>query len=166
MFYCFLSFPVYCLLEGGNAIKILKCQRRDRLTGHIQRVSIPVHDHLDAVGVFELFPGFDSGSQIYAADFRVSVYKRGNGIIDHFRNGHGFVPLNHHNDITIHVGGRFGNVIAVLNSMNRFQREIKITSEVRDLGDGQTAEVAVLYLGMGQAYYVAPKGDIAEIGAG
>lgn len=59
---------------------------------------------------------------------------------------------------------RFQNVIGILNEVNKFNREITVTSEVRDLPDGTTAEVTALYLGLGQAYYSGAKGSIAGIG--
>jgi hypothetical protein len=62
------------------------------------------------------------------------------------------------------LGVRFMNVIGVLNDVNKWNREITITSEVRRLADGSSAEVAVLYLGLGQAYYVTNKGDAAGVG--
>ena len=59
---------------------------------------------------------------------------------------------------------RFLNVIGVLNAVNKFNRDITVTSEVRELEGGASAEVAALYLGIGQAYYVTSKGDAAGIG--
>jgi hypothetical protein len=59
---------------------------------------------------------------------------------------------------------RFQNVIGILNEINKFNQEISVTSEVRPLPDGPTAEVKVLYLGLGQAYYVTVSGNAAGIG--
>ena len=59
---------------------------------------------------------------------------------------------------------RFLNVIGVLNAVNKFNRDITVTSEVRELEGGVSAEVAALYLGIGQAYYVTSRGDAAGIG--
>lgn len=58
---------------------------------------------------------------------------------------------------------RFQNVIGILNEMNKFHREITVASEVRELPDGSKAEVSVLYLGLGQAYY-CNAGGIGGIG--
>jgi FtsZ-binding cell division protein ZapB len=60
---------------------------------------------------------------------------------------------------------RFQNVIGVLNEINKFNREITVTSEVRALPDGTSTEVTALYIGIGQGYYVNAKGDIAGVGA-
>jgi hypothetical protein len=59
---------------------------------------------------------------------------------------------------------RFQNVIGILNEMNKFCREITEASEVRDLPDGSSAEVSVLYLGLGQAYYCNLNGGVAGVG--
>lgn len=59
---------------------------------------------------------------------------------------------------------RWQNVVGVLNEMNKFQRELVVASEVRTLPDGSSAEVATLYLGLGQAYYVNATGTVAAIG--
>ena len=59
---------------------------------------------------------------------------------------------------------RYGNVIALLNAVNRFNREITLTSDLRKIGEGATARVDVLYLGLGQAYYVTADATAAGIG--
>ncbi len=59
---------------------------------------------------------------------------------------------------------RFQNIIGILNEVNKFNREITVTSEVRKLPDGTSAEVTALYIGIGQAYYVNGRGDVAGIG--
>lgn len=68
------------------------------------------------------------------------------------------------NDTEVALGVRFRNVIFVLNEVNKFNRELTVVSEVRDLADGRTAEVTTLYVGIGQAYYVSNGGDAAGIG--
>lgn len=62
------------------------------------------------------------------------------------------------------IGERLRCVLGILNEVNRFQNEITSTTEIRDLGNGETSEVDVLYLGISQAYYVNGKGDAAGIG--
>jgi hypothetical protein len=64
----------------------------------------------------------------------------------------------------VSLGQRFLNVIALLNEVNRFNREITITSEVRTLANGREAEVTAIYVGLGQAYYVSARRDAAGIG--
>jgi predicted nucleic acid-binding Zn-ribbon protein len=59
---------------------------------------------------------------------------------------------------------RYQNVIGTLNEINKFNRDITVVSEVRSLPGGATMEVQALYIGLGQAYYVSPKGDLAGTG--
>jgi hypothetical protein len=56
------------------------------------------------------------------------------------------------------------NVVGILNQVTKFQREVSVTSEVRVLPGGATAEVAALYVGLGQAYYVTNDGTSAGVG--
>jgi hypothetical protein len=63
------------------------------------------------------------------------------------------------------LGDRFRNVVGILNEVNKFNREITVTSEVRALLDGTSAEVTALYVGIGQAYYVTADGKAAGIGS-
>ena len=59
---------------------------------------------------------------------------------------------------------RYQNVVGILNAVNKFNREITLANEVRELPDGAKAEVQTLYLGLGQAYYVSANGKRAGIG--
>lgn len=59
---------------------------------------------------------------------------------------------------------RFQNVVGILNEVDKFNRDISVTSEIRTLPDGSSAEVTTLYLGAGQAYYVSANGKIAGTG--
>jgi FtsZ-binding cell division protein ZapB len=59
---------------------------------------------------------------------------------------------------------RFQNIIGILNEVNKFSREITLTSEVRSLPDGSSAEVTAMYVGIGQAYYASSDGKIAGTG--
>jgi predicted RNase H-like nuclease (RuvC/YqgF family) len=60
---------------------------------------------------------------------------------------------------------RFQNVVGVLNEVNKFNREISMSSEVRQLSDGNSAQVTAVYVGVGQGYYVSNNGRIAGVGA-
>jgi FtsZ-binding cell division protein ZapB len=62
------------------------------------------------------------------------------------------------------ISERFQNVIGVLNEVNKFDRDVSVTNELRRLPDGSMAEVTVVYLGLGQAYYVTSGGDGAGVG--
>ena len=59
---------------------------------------------------------------------------------------------------------RFQNVIGVLNEVNKFARDITVTSEVKEIEGGKTAEVTAMYLGIGIGYYYNDKGNIAGYG--
>ncbi len=59
---------------------------------------------------------------------------------------------------------RFQNVVGILNEVDKFGRDITSTSEVRELGDGTTSEVAAVYLGLGQGYYASANGLRAGVG--
>ena len=59
---------------------------------------------------------------------------------------------------------RFQNLVGILNAVNKFNREITVTSERRTLPDGSSAEVTALYVGIGQGYYVGAHGTVAGIG--
>jgi Protein of unknown function (DUF3450) len=63
------------------------------------------------------------------------------------------------------VGERFLNVVGILNEINKFQHAINQSSEVIALPDGGEAEVTVMYLGIGQAWYVTGDGKKAGIGS-
>jgi hypothetical protein len=62
------------------------------------------------------------------------------------------------------LGPRFETVVGLLNEVDKFQREVTLTSEVRELGDGTAAEVTALYLGLGQGWYVGVGGRVAGVG--
>ncbi len=67
-------------------------------------------------------------------------------------------------EIKLSLGERYQNVVGILNEVNKFNREITLTSEVRPLPDGSSAEVAAVYLGVGQGYYVSANGNLAGYG--
>lgn len=59
---------------------------------------------------------------------------------------------------------RFQNVVGILNEINKFNREITTTSEVRTLPDGTSSEVTVMYIGIAQAYYASANAQTAGYG--
>lgn len=65
---------------------------------------------------------------------------------------------------TMSLSIRFQNVIGILNEANKFNRQVLVESEVRTLPDGTQVQVTVLYVGLGQAYYVGDNGAVAGIG--
>lgn len=67
-------------------------------------------------------------------------------------------------DTRASLGERFQNVIGILNEVNKFNGDITVTNEIRELADGSTAEVTAIYVGLGQAYYVTSSGRAAGVG--
>ncbi|MEA3305567.1 MAG: DUF3450 family protein [Candidatus Omnitrophota bacterium] len=59
---------------------------------------------------------------------------------------------------------RFQNIVGILNEINKFNRDITVTSEVHKLPDGTSAEVTAFYVGIGQAYYASSNGNAAGAG--
>lgn len=59
---------------------------------------------------------------------------------------------------------RYQNVLGILNEINKFNRDLTVASEVRELADGRRSEVQALYLGLGQAYWVTADGRHAGVG--
>lgn len=66
--------------------------------------------------------------------------------------------------VTLSLSQRYQNVIGILNEVNKFQREVTVTNEIRSLPDGSRAEVQTIYFGLGQAYFVTPDGRAAGVG--
>jgi chromosome segregation ATPase len=67
-------------------------------------------------------------------------------------------------DNRLSLSERYQNIVGILNAVNKFNREITVTSEVRTLGDGASAEVSALYIGIGQGFYASANGTSAGIG--
>lgn len=67
-------------------------------------------------------------------------------------------------DTKLSFAERFQNVVGILNEVNKFNREITVTSEVRALPDGTSAEVTALYIGIGQGFYTSANGHVAGTG--
>jgi len=67
-------------------------------------------------------------------------------------------------DTKLSLAERFQNIVGILNEVNKFNREMTVTSEVRTLPDGSSAEVTAMYVGIGQGYYVGANESVAGIG--
>lgn len=67
-------------------------------------------------------------------------------------------------ETTLGLGLRFQNVVGVLNQLNKRNVEITVETETHDLPDGKGVRVKVLYLGLGQAFYVKADGSLAGYG--
>jgi hypothetical protein len=62
------------------------------------------------------------------------------------------------------LGARFGNLVVILQEIDKWNRGITIVPEMQELSDGTKAEVTAMYLGIGQAYYVSPDEKHAGVG--
>ncbi len=65
-------------------------------------------------------------------------------------------------DIKLSVSQRFGNILGILNEVNKFHADITLVNERREVGDGRQAEVETIYLGISKGFY-AGSGDTAEV---
>jgi FtsZ-binding cell division protein ZapB len=73
------------------------------------------------------------------------------------------VPANGE-ETKLSLAERFQNIVGILNEVNKFSREITLTSEVRSLPDGTSAEVTALYVGIGPSFYANANGKLAGTG--
>jgi len=67
-------------------------------------------------------------------------------------------------DSKMSLGERFQNIVGILNDVNKFNRQITVTREVRTLSGDTKAEVTSLYIGISKGYYVTANGNAAGIG--
>ncbi len=67
-------------------------------------------------------------------------------------------------EIKLSLSERFQNVVGILNEIEKFNRDITVTSELRNFDDGTSAEVTTLYIGLGQAFYTGSNGKLAGRG--
>ena len=68
------------------------------------------------------------------------------------------LPSNEAQQQALSLSVRYQNVIGVLNAIDKWNRVVTLKSEIRELGTGRSVEVSVLYIGLGQAYYVGGIG--------
>lgn len=59
---------------------------------------------------------------------------------------------------------RFQNVLGILNELGKANTELTSLPEIHDIGDGKKAEVKVVYVGLGQGYFVNASGTIGGLG--
>lgn len=68
------------------------------------------------------------------------------------------------NNTEASLSNRFQNVVGVLNEVNKFHGEISMSSELRDVADGNSVAVTAVYVGLGQGYYHSANGKYAGLG--
>ena len=59
---------------------------------------------------------------------------------------------------SLSLGRRYQTAITVLSGLDKWNRAVTLKSEIRELGSGKKVAVSVLYIGLGQAYYVGTPG--------
>jgi hypothetical protein len=59
---------------------------------------------------------------------------------------------------------RYQNVLGILNELGKANNELTSIPEIHDIGDGKKAEVKVVYVGLGQGYFVNSSGTIGGLG--
>ena len=68
------------------------------------------------------------------------------------------------NQTRLSLSQRFLNELAILDSLNKFNRAIEVVSETRQLPDGSAAEVSTMYVGLGQTYYTGAGATLGGVG--
>ncbi|MES2598758.1 MAG: DUF3450 family protein [Verrucomicrobiota bacterium] len=77
---------------------------------------------------------------------------------------HDRIPKDGAETKNITAAERFQNVLGILNELNKANNELNSLPEIHDLGNGRKAEVKVVYVGLGQGYFVNSNGDIGGMG--
>jgi hypothetical protein len=62
------------------------------------------------------------------------------------------------------LGERLQNVIGILGEVDKFNGSITVTSDLRQIPNGDNVQVKTIYLGLGAAYYVDKTGQTAGYG--
>ena len=65
---------------------------------------------------------------------------------------------------TLPLSERYMATLGIMSQVDRFNGDVMVVRESRELGDDVTAEVNVVYLGLGQAYYVSDDEKLAGVG--
>lgn len=79
------------------------------------------------------------------------------------------LPENDEQRKELSLSIRYQNVIGVLSPIDKWNREVRVENERRDLSSGKSVSVTVIYIGLAQGYYVGGKGpdgkpNIAGVG--
>jgi hypothetical protein len=68
-------------------------------------------------------------------------------------------------EVKASLSERFQNVVGILNEVDKFNRDVTLALEVRDLPEGGSIEVTTMYLGVAWAFYASATGTAAGYGA-
>lgn len=74
------------------------------------------------------------------------------------------IPLKQEDLRNYSVAERMQNIVAILNEADRFNSAITMVVELRKDSEGKERQVQVVYLGLGQAYFVDQNNGIAGTG--
>jgi len=61
------------------------------------------------------------------------------------------------------LGGRVQNIVGILQEIEKFNRQITITTELTTLESGQMAQVKTMYIGLGQGFFVDENAKFAGV---
>lgn len=61
------------------------------------------------------------------------------------------------------AGQRAQNLVGILGEIDKFNREVTLDTQIQQLPDGRSAEVRVLYIGLGAAFFADVSGRYAGI---
>lgn len=65
---------------------------------------------------------------------------------------------------SIGMAERMQTVVGILSVVQKFNNQVTLSDEIKELKSGQKGEVRTLYLGLGVAYYLATSGEDAGVG--
>lgn len=68
-------------------------------------------------------------------------------------------------EVKASLSERFQNVVGILNGVDKFNRDVTLALDVRDLEEGGSIEVTTMYLGVAWAFYASASGAAAGYGA-
>ncbi len=68
------------------------------------------------------------------------------------------------NDTKMTLSQRYTLAVAVLQAADKFNSDIHVVSEIRDLTNGKPAQVSTLYLGLSEGFFVDGSGQFAGRG--
>lgn len=74
------------------------------------------------------------------------------------------LPAEDAEEVKLSLSERFLTIAGILTEVTKFHREVTLSSEVRQLSGGESAEVDTVYVGISYGYYCTVDGTSAGIG--
>lgn len=132
-----------------------KLEDARKRTGEAEAEKAQIRDATDAL--VAVVPELEAGVK--------DLFHRAPGLVqEKIRVLHDRMPKPGADLKNITAAERFQNVLGILNELNKANNEINTVPEIHDLGNGKKAEVKVVYVGLGQGYFVNSNGDIGGLG--